>query len=104
MQTDFNKCKFKNWIVMSKNRADWEKSITEAKVCIGLQYDLIFRANLVVHRQEHGIIYCTTQFGTTVPIVPNCVIQYITICRAPDDERLDSLEKCRADKKLWNKN
>ena len=23
---------------------------------------------------------------------------------APDDERLDSIETCRADRKLWNKN
>jgi hypothetical protein len=28
--------KFKNWKERSKNRADWEKSIKEAKVCIGL--------------------------------------------------------------------
>ena len=25
------------------------------------------------------------------------------LCRAPGDERLDSFETCRADKKLWNK-
>ena len=32
-------------------------------------------------------------FGTT-----------LVLCRAPDDERLDSFETCRADKKkLWNK-
>ena len=24
----------------------------------------MFRKNLVVHHQEHGIIYCITQFGT----------------------------------------
>ena len=24
----------------------------------------MFRTNLVVHHQEHGIIYCITQFGT----------------------------------------
>ena len=50
----------------------------------------MFRTNLVVHYQEHGIMYCVIQFGTigtvvlaarlactTVPIVPNLVIQYI---------------------------
>ena len=26
----------------------------------------MFRTNLVVHHQEHGIIYCITQFGTIV--------------------------------------
>ena len=30
-------------------------------------------------------------------------MQYNILCRAPDDERLDSLETCTADKKLWNK-
>ena len=25
-----------------------------------------FRTNLVVHHQQHGIIYCITQFGTIV--------------------------------------
>ena len=30
-------------------------------------------------------------------------VWYSTLCRAPDDERLDSFETCRADKKLWNK-
>ena len=57
----------------------------------------MFRTNLVVHHQEHGIIYCITvwynrynrTYSTIVPIVPNCVIQYIILCRAPDDERLD---------------
>ena len=29
----------------------------------------VFRTNLVVHRQEHGIIYCITQFGTIGTIV-----------------------------------
>ena len=29
---------------------------------------------------------------------------YCMLCRAPDDEGLDSFETCRADKKLWNKN
>ena len=36
VQTDINKCKIKNWSERSKNRADWEKSIKEAKVRIGL--------------------------------------------------------------------
>jgi len=31
-----NKCKITNWKEGSKNRADWEKSIKEVKVCIGL--------------------------------------------------------------------
>jgi hypothetical protein len=29
-------CKIKNWKKRSQNRADWEKSIKEVKVCIGL--------------------------------------------------------------------
>ena len=29
----------------------------------------MFRTNLVVHHQEHGIIYCITQFGTIGTIV-----------------------------------
>ena len=29
----------------------------------------LFRTNLVVHHQEHGIIYCFTQFGTIGTIV-----------------------------------
>jgi len=36
VQTVINKCKIKNWKDMSRNRADWEKSIKEAKVRIGL--------------------------------------------------------------------
>jgi hypothetical protein len=35
-QTDINRCKIKNWKVRSKNCADWEKSINESKVRIGL--------------------------------------------------------------------
>jgi hypothetical protein len=34
--TDNNKCKFENWEERSRNKADWEKDIKEAKVCIGL--------------------------------------------------------------------
>ena len=30
----------------------------------------MFPTNLVVHNQEHGIIYCITQFGTIGTIVP----------------------------------
>ena len=26
----------------------------------------MFRTNLVIHHQEHGIIYCITQFGKIV--------------------------------------
>ena len=94
----------------------------------------IFRTNIAVRHQEHGIIYCITQYNRynqagesswlTCTIVPNCVIQgdskrwnqflksnltklspsfritlYSILCRAPDDERLDSFETCRADKK-----
>ena len=29
----------------------------------------MFRTNLVVHHQQHGIIYCITQFGTIGTIV-----------------------------------
>ena len=50
----------------------------------------MFRTNLVLHHQEHGIIYCITQYNI--------------LCLAPDGEGLDSFETCRADKKLWNKN
>ena len=53
----------------------------------------MFRTNIVVHYQERGLIYFITQFGTIS-----------ILSRAPDDERLDSLETCKADKKLWNKN
>jgi hypothetical protein len=37
VQTDINKCKIANQKERSKNGADWEKPIKEAKVCIGLQ-------------------------------------------------------------------
>jgi hypothetical protein len=37
VQTDIKKCKITKWNERSKNRADWEKSILEAKVCVGLQ-------------------------------------------------------------------
>ena len=54
----------------------------------------MFRTNLVVHRQEHSIIYCT-----------DCTRLYNTVYYAVllIDERLDSFVTCRADKKLWNK-
>ena len=52
----------------------------------------MFRKNLVVHHQQHTIIYCITQFGTVCTIVQAsldsparlyqlyCVIQYIMLC------------------------
>jgi hypothetical protein len=36
VQTDINKCKITNWKERSRNRGDWETSMKEAKVCIGL--------------------------------------------------------------------
>jgi hypothetical protein len=36
LQADISKCKITNWKERSKNRADWEKPIKEAKVSIGL--------------------------------------------------------------------
>jgi len=36
VQTDINKCKITNCKERSRNRADWEKYMKEAKVCIGL--------------------------------------------------------------------
>jgi len=36
VETDINKCKITNWKESSRNRADWEKAMNEAKVCIGL--------------------------------------------------------------------
>ena len=47
----------------------------------------MFRTNLVVHHQEHGIVYRLYQ-----------TMQCSILCRAPDDERLDSFETCTADK------
>jgi hypothetical protein len=32
--THINKCKITNWIEVKKNRADWKKSIKEAKAYI----------------------------------------------------------------------
>ena len=47
----------------------------------------MFRTNLVVHHQEHGIIYCITQFGTIGTIVQAslaaglaCTIVPIVLC------------------------
>ena len=55
----------------------------------------MFRTNLVIHHQEHSIIYCITQFGTIVQASVAtlkqldsparlyrlyCVIQYIMLC------------------------
>jgi hypothetical protein len=36
VQTCINKCKITNWKERSKNSSDWEQSIHETKVCIGL--------------------------------------------------------------------
>jgi hypothetical protein len=36
VQTDINKCKITNWKDRLKNRADWEKSVKEATVGVGL--------------------------------------------------------------------
>jgi hypothetical protein len=36
VQTDNNKCKITNWKERLKNRADWEKSVKESKVRVGL--------------------------------------------------------------------
>ena len=41
--------------------------------------------------------------GIACTIVLIGTVQNSTLCRAPDDERLDSFETCRVDKKLWNK-
>ena len=53
-------------------------------------FDLLymFRTNLVVHHQQHGIIYCITQFGTIGTIVQvslpaarlACTIVPIVLC------------------------
>ena len=37
----------------------------------------MFRTNLVVHHQEHGVIYCITQFGTIGTIVQASVVASI---------------------------
>ena len=48
----------------------------------------MFRRNLVVHHQEHGIIYCITRFGTIGTIVQAslaalaCTIVPIVLCNA----------------------
>ena len=36
VKTNLNKCKITNWKERSNNRADWKKSVKEAKVRIGL--------------------------------------------------------------------
>ena len=35
VQTDINNCRINNWEWRSKNRADWGKSLKEAKVRVG---------------------------------------------------------------------
>ena len=68
---------------------------------------------------RHNILYCThstigtimqasladlKQLGSPARLCRLYqTVQYSVLCRAPDDERLDSFETCRADKKLWNK-
>ena len=47
---------------------------------------------------QHNTLYYTVGYKRY-----NCTVQYSILCRAPDDERLDSFETCRADKNLWNK-
>ena len=49
----------------------------------------MFRKNLVVRHQEHGIIYCITQFGTIMQASPAaiaagiaCMIVTIVLCNA----------------------
>ena len=41
----------------------------------------MFRTNLIVHHQEHGIIYCITQFGTigTIVLTAQHNILYYTV-------------------------
>jgi hypothetical protein len=34
----------------------------------------MFRKNLVVHHQEHSIIYCVTQFGTMLSGESSCCV------------------------------
>jgi hypothetical protein len=36
LQTDIGKCNVKKWKESSRNRAEWEKSIKETKVLVGL--------------------------------------------------------------------
>ena len=56
------------------NRAG-ESSCTAARLSYNKFYSTVFclrymfRTNLVVHHQQHGIIYCITQFGTIGTIV-----------------------------------
>ena len=44
----------------------------------------MFRKNLVVHHQEHGIIYCITPFGTIVLIVLCNTIYYAVLLMMDD--------------------
>ena len=45
----------------------------------------MFRKNLVVHHQEHGIIYCITQFGTIGTIVQASLAAGLLDYRTTDD-------------------
>ena len=40
----------------------------------------MFRTNLVVHHQQHGVIYCITQFGTIGTIVQASRLHDCTDC------------------------
>ena len=66
----------------------------------------MFRTNLVVHHQETGIIYCTTQYNrynrAYSTFVPNCVIQYIMPCSWWWTTKFFRNMHSRQ-KKLWNK-
>ena len=53
---------------------------------------------------RHNILYYTVQAVQSCYQASLAALAYSILCRAPDDERLDSFEACRADKKLWNKN
>ena len=46
------------------------------------------------------MIYCITQFGTIGTIGTIVLSGESSCCHAADDERLDSFETCRADKKI----
>ena len=67
----------------------------------------MFGMNLLVQHQQHGIMYCITQHNWYNRAgESSCyeVVGYSILGSAPDDERVNSFETCRVDKKLWNKN
>ena len=57
----------------------------------------MFRTNLVVHYQEHSIIYCITQFGT----IDTIVLQHIMPCSWWWTSRF--VRNMQSRQKLWNK-